>query len=653
MKKKKTIYKNYNSQPQNNNVSTKWRILLPLAGFFSLIWFLIRVIPKPSRALYPCQRLAFPVASGFILWLISLFSSIVLFKKIKVYLNKRKLVRALFLFVIFLFVAGLAFFHLPSQSIIADDEPFVPTDPANSPMGEAQGLFPGRVVWSHNTEATSWNGTGYWTDDKFTNQVVVNEMVSQSLRALTGNSNETKAWDNLFRSFNKSKGTGDRGYQQGEKIAIKINLNACSTHDNNRNKFFTSPQVSFAILQQLVENAGVYADNITFYDATRFIPKSIYDKCKAVYPTVVFADWEGGDGRQKIERETSVQVKFSQKLTLEPDGGNPTYLPRCVAQADYLINIGQLKGHNLAGITLNGKNLFGSIVSYPPNNQPQSSAPKNAGCHPYICVHSDFHFGGHWDFEKRDMGTYNVLVDLMGFEHLGGKTMLYIIDGLYSAPDQSTDLQTDHKWKSFDNDWPNSLFMSQDNVAIESVCLDFLRNEPGQIWVRGNIDNYLHEAALANNPPSGVVYDPEQDGLRLKSLGVHEHWNNPTDKKYTRNLGTGNGIELVMASSISSVKNNQNILQKTGQMIENYPNPFNPVTSISFILEQSGYIKLEIYDMLGQKIKTLESGFHSAGQYTILWNGDNDRGLKVSSGIYMCHLFSENQIEICKMMLVR
>jgi parallel beta-helix repeat protein len=66
--------------------------------------------------------------------------------------------------------------------------------------------------------------------------------------------------------------------------------------------------------------------------------------------------------------------------------------------------------------------------------------------------------------------------------------------------------------------------------------------------VSGNPDNYMHEAALADNPPSGTFYDPEGDGTRLASLGVHEHWNNPVDKQYSRNLGTGDGIELVVAS---------------------------------------------------------------------------------------------------------
>jgi hypothetical protein len=60
-------------------------------------------------------------------------------------------------------------------------------------------------------------------------------------------------------------------------------------------------------------------------------------------------------------------------------------------------------------------------------------------------------------------------------------------------------------------------------------------------------DYSVNESALADNPPSGTVYDPERDGTRLKSLGVSEHWNNPVEKKYSRNLKKGDGIELVYA----------------------------------------------------------------------------------------------------------
>jgi hypothetical protein len=78
------------------------------------------------------------------------------------------------------------------------------------------------------------------------------------------------------------------------------------------------------------------------------------------------------------------------------------------------------------------------------------------------------------------------------------------------------------------------------------VGLDILWAE-GWSRVRntGGLDDYLKEAALADNPPSGTFYDPDGDGTRLQSQGVHERWNNATDRQYSRNLGTGDGIELV------------------------------------------------------------------------------------------------------------
>jgi hypothetical protein len=92
------------------------------------------------------------------------------------------------------------------------------------------------------------------------------------------------------------------------------------------------------------------------------------------------------------------------------------------------------------------------------------------------------------------------------------------------------------------------LLASQDGVAIDSVAVDFLRAEPTfQDRVVGTLDNYLHEAAEADDPPSGTFYDPDHDGdvARLASLGAHEHWQSPATRKYSRNLGTGAGIELI------------------------------------------------------------------------------------------------------------
>jgi hypothetical protein len=127
---------------------------------------------------------------------------------------------------------------------------------------------------------------------------------------------------------------------------------------------------------------------------------------------------------------------------------------------------------------------------------------------------------------------------------MGGKTVLFLMDALYA-----NDLVDDPphlKWKMapFNGQWPSSLFASQDGVALDSVSLDFLRSEWPNLVDLSYCDNYMRESALADNPPSKTAYDPEGDGTRLTSLGVHEHWNNAVDKKYSRNLGKEKGIEL-------------------------------------------------------------------------------------------------------------
>jgi len=193
-----------------------------------------------------------------------------------------------------------------------------------------------------------------------------------------------------------------------------------------------------------------------------------------------------------------------------------------VVEAKYRINLASWRAHEVAAITVCAKNNFGSIYW----EQLDYWGPR------------PFHSG--WIQKTRPMGSYSVFTDIMAHNQLGRKNMLYMIDGLYTAEHSELDVV---RFVSFGDQWTASIFMSQDPVAIDSVALDFLRSEPRQPQVRGSADNYLHEAALIESPPSGTAYMPS--GERLSSLGVHEHWNNPSEKKYSRNLGKSEGIELV------------------------------------------------------------------------------------------------------------
>ena len=62
----------------------------PVVGVIAVAWFLIRVVPKPSRAMYPCQRAAFPVASAFIIWLIGVVTSVLAFRRSRRFLARSR-----------------------------------------------------------------------------------------------------------------------------------------------------------------------------------------------------------------------------------------------------------------------------------------------------------------------------------------------------------------------------------------------------------------------------------------------------------------------------------------------------------------------------------------------------------------------------------
>lgn len=626
------------------------RFIFPLVGCACLIWYLVRVIPKPARAEYPCMKVAAPIAGGFLTYLIGLSGAVLLFKKARHYFRNSKYALASSL-ILAGAVAGLfTVLHTDNESyahsVIADSL-FVPIDSANSPIGTARGIFPGRVVWMRDSSATKWNGTSnYWWTDANTDQVVVDSMMSKSLRGLTGKFTDDAAWDTLFKYFNEKHGKGIVGYKAGEKIAIKLSLVQSanpSYHGGNSN--FSTPQLVLALLRQLVHKAGVPDNNITFYDIMRSVPSSVTDKCKSEFPNVHFVG-SFTAGNQEVYKRDTTSLHWSENLILEqPTGGLHTgYLPTIVTKASYIINFANLKGHRYVGVTGCAKNHFGSMSADGDVNTPHA-----IGLHSYVTVH-DFIINGspEWSFYGRPMGTYNALVDLMGNKDLGGKTILFLTDGLYVVPTEGDPNTSAIKFQQppFNNRWTSSIFISQDEVALESVIIDFLRTEQAinnkltQIFpdgslqnvVFGNVDNYLHEAAQADNPPSGTFYHPNGDSIRLQSLGVHEHWNNPVDKQYTRNLGTGEGIELIgLQSSMTSVIQTQK--PSAFALYQNYPNPFNPSTVIVYELLVRSSVSLDVFDALGRRITTLVDEEQQSGTYKIQFNARD-----LSSGVYFYRL---------------
>jgi hypothetical protein len=538
------------------------RWVSPAAGLLALVWFLIRVVPKPSRATYPCQRVAMPLASGFVAWLVVLVGSVTLFRRFGHLLRRsRPVLVGICLITVALVAVGT---RAGRPELLATAQgPWGP----HGPIGEAKGIHPGRVVWVYDPNATDWEGyysSRHWWQNECTNLEAVQRMVSQAIRGVADANSDAAAWDALFRYFNAERGKGDVGYQAGEKIAIKTNMTTCNayygsvspvTYDKKQsvtNNTDNSPQMTLALLRQLVYVAGVDQNDISIGDPTGMVPNYWWDIVHPEFPNVRYLDTYGGSGRTRVEF-SNVPFYWS---TPDADHKKQDYLPTAFAEAAYIINFAILKGHS-SGVTLCAKNHYGSLIRTPDGRlRPSFPLPPDKYSFPgYYDMHLSLPNANQSPPWSPGTARYRGLVDFMGHPELGGKTLLYLLDGLYGGYYADSH---PYKWKSapFNGDWPSSIFASQDPVAIDSVGYDFVNEEWPEVVkyghspnpkydMQGGAEDYLHEAALANDPGSGTFYDPDHTGIRLGSLGVHEHWNNPIDKQYSRNLGTGQGIELI------------------------------------------------------------------------------------------------------------
>jgi hypothetical protein len=216
--------------------------------------------------------------------------------------------------------------------------------------------------------------------------------------------------------------------------------------------------------------------------------------------------------------------------------------------------------------------------------------------------------------------------------------MLFVVEGLFGGSE--SEVKPPRKWKMapFNGDWTNSIFMSLDQVALESVCYDFLRTEFNGVnqpeaypnWV--GVDDYLHQAADKTNWPAGITYNPDGKG-ELKSLGIHEHWNDAVNKQYSRNLGQDKGIELKKISGKVVSAKTLNIASSIN--FNTYPNPFTNELTVSFSLNEPAQIEMAVYDLQGKLVKKLKNEFYQTGNHEVRWHFDENQ---LSPGTYILSL---------------
>ena len=123
---------------------------------------------------------------------------------------------------------------------------------------------------------------------------------------------------------------------------------------------------------------------------------------------------------------------------------------------------------------------------------------------------------------------------------------------------------------------------------------------------------------------------------------------NPDDVMYIKDL-----ILSFRENYSSSLSSNNKLVPRSFALYQNFPNPFNPLTTIAYNLNEKSYVYVVVYDLSGSLVKTLLNGSQDAGYNSLVWNSTNNKNEPISGGLYIYSVSTENSIHSKKMMLLK
>ena len=259
-----------------------------------------------------------------------------------------------------------------------------------------------------------------------------------------------------------------------------------------------------------------------------------------------------------------------------------------------------------------------------------------------------------WPFPHWDTSAHN---DAMMFHYNGVKVSEPNDQGMMVCIWQDSQRARMYNYYS-DTDYIN--FAQTPEIYI-SVTPD-----NGNTWSEPIILNNVETPQLAGikpmyvYPADKVIYTGMQGPNKVGKIGVMFYndftWGSNVNSPPYHNTPDGGEVmfmELKIVFPLGSAADDPTMPSVTRLLLQNYPNPFNPETTICFDMPASGPARLEIYNVRGQMVKTLAEGNHEFGRHSYVWNGTDNGGNSVSSGIYFYRLTTSSHSESRKMMLMK
>ncbi len=194
----------------------------------------------------------------------------------------------------------------------------------------------------------------------------------------------------------------------------------------------------------------------------------------------------------------------------------------------------------------------------------------------------------------------------------------------------------------------NNISISYSNIQGGEAGI--VTNNNGTVnWLEGNIDEDPLFVATGWNPLMLQDLSPCVNAGVLDTTGL----NLPEFDLVGNPRIYGGRIDMGAYENQSVVGTNENLIPKVSKLYQNYPNPFNPTTTINYSLKVNSKVSLNIYNIKGQKVKTLVDETLESGNHTVIWNGKDDNNKSVSSGIYFYKMKTYNHEQTKKMILIK
>ena len=204
----------------------------------------------------------------------------------------------------------------------------------------------------------------------------------------------------------------------------------------------------------------------------------------------------------------------------------------------------------------------------------------------------------------------------------------------------------DHHFSS----WDQELF-KYDPIGVST--------EAGPLWLGTTDTTYLNNTfddVLASGGvyhimchPNVIEWDQDYPWTHLEHISNRKNvWYAGFGHLYAYHFLQSTYPEIILNTDKSD-----NINLDVFNLCSNYPNPFNPATTISYNIPKSSYIKIDIYNPMGGMVRHLYSGQKDQGYHSIMWNSKDNYGKPVSAGLYFYSIRSDNHILSGKMLLLK